>query len=361
MATSKDPTSKILRAVSSWSPGSWCLGSWSLACVLLAATPVSAQGKTDVVTLGNGDRITGEVKKLERGRLEFSTDDAGTLYLEWDKLISVVAQRFFEVGTSKGDRFLGSLDAAQPRMISVATGLGEVPLHMTDVTSILPIGRSFWRRLDGSIDAGFTYTQSSGIAQLTLNSDTVFRKPASSIRLTASATQTRQREGDDDDRATIEMSYLRYPWQRWFMFVAGRFESNQSLGLDLRSQLAVAVGPRLVNSNRAQMAAGAGIVVNNEQGVDVGAEQTVEGLLMWRTSYFTYDTPKTNLDISVQYYPGLSDRGRHRLQLDAAVKHEFWKDFFASVSLYDTFDSRPPNPDAEKNDVGIVFSLGWSY
>ena len=45
------------------------------------------QGRTDVVTLANGDRITGEVVRLERGRLEFKTDDAGTLYLEWDKLV----------------------------------------------------------------------------------------------------------------------------------------------------------------------------------------------------------------------------------------------------------------------------------
>ena len=44
--------------------------------------PVYGQGRTDVVTLANGDRITGEVARLERGRLKFETDDAGTLYLE---------------------------------------------------------------------------------------------------------------------------------------------------------------------------------------------------------------------------------------------------------------------------------------
>lgn len=332
-----------------------------LALALAWAGPLSAQGKTDVVTLANGDRITGEVKKLERGRLEFSTDDAGTLYFEWDKLVSVVANRFVEVLTTSGERYLGSLVAGQPRTVTVSTGLGDVPLPMATVTSILPIGRSFWSKLDGSIDAGFTYTQSSGIAQLTLNSDTVYRKPASSFRFTASATQTRQRDSDDDDRATAEMSYLRYPWHRWFMFVTGRFENNRSLGLELRSQAGIAFGPRLVNSNRAQMAAGAGIVVNNEQGVDVGATQNIEGLLLWRTSYFTYDRPRTNLDLAVQYYPSLSDPGRNRVQLDAAVKREFFKDFFAALSLYNTFDSRPPNPDAEKNDIGVVVSFGWSY
>jgi hypothetical protein len=333
---------------------------FAIALLLFLAAPASAQ-RTDVVTLANGDRITGEIKKLERGQLEFKTDDAGTLYFEWDKLLSVVAQRFFEVETGSGDRFLGSLDPAQPRMITVTTGLAPVTLAMADVTSILPIGRSFWRKLDGSIDAGFTYTQSSGIAQLTFNSDTVYRRPGRTFRVTASATQTRQRDGENDDRATVEMSYLRYPWQRWFMLIAGRLENNQSLGLELRSQIGGAVGPRLVNSNRAQMVAGAGVVVNDERAVDAEGSQNVEGLLLWRTSYFTYDTPRTNLDISVQYYPSFSDPGRHRLQVDAAVKREFWKDFFASLSLYDTFDSAPPNPDAERNDVGIVLSFGWSY
>ena len=73
--------------------------------------PAAAQGRTDVVTLGNGDRITGEVKRLERGRLEFETDDAGTLYLEWDNLLSVIAAtRVFEVVTGDGRRFVGTLD-----------------------------------------------------------------------------------------------------------------------------------------------------------------------------------------------------------------------------------------------------------
>jgi hypothetical protein len=37
-----------------------------------------------VISLANGDRITGDVVQIERGRLEFKTDDAGRLFLEWD-------------------------------------------------------------------------------------------------------------------------------------------------------------------------------------------------------------------------------------------------------------------------------------
>ena len=81
--------------------------------VRVFAAPAAGQGKTDVVTLRNGDRITGEIKRLERGRLEFSTDDAGTLYLEWDKVISVVSTtRQVEVMTRDGRLFLGTLTRA---------------------------------------------------------------------------------------------------------------------------------------------------------------------------------------------------------------------------------------------------------
>jgi hypothetical protein len=326
------------------------------------AAAAHAQGRTDVVTLANGDRITGEVKRLERGRLEFKTDDIGTLYLEWDKLARVVANRLVEVVTSDGRRFLGTLGPAPDRTLTVVTPAGEVSLPMSDVTLIRMIGRSFWRQIDGSIDAGFSYTRSSGVAQLNLNSDTVYRGPAFQARLTGSLTQTQTEDEEGrDDRATVEASYLRYPWARWFVFAAGRFETNESLGLELRSQIGGTVGPRLINSNRAQLVLGAGLAVNDERGVEVEATQNVEGLLLFGWSFFTYDRPQTNLDVNLQYYPSLSNAGRQRVQFDAGVKREFFKDLFVSLTVYNTYDSRPPNPTADTNDVGVVASIGWTY
>ena len=331
---------------------------------LMVSVPATAQGRTDVVTLANGDRITGEVVRLERGRLEFKTDDAGTLYLEWDKLLSVVAAtRLVEVLTTDGRHFLGTLGrTATDRALAIASPEGVASVQMAEVTFINPIGRSFWKKLDGSIDAGFSYTRSSGIAQLNFNADTIYRKPASQIRLTASATVTQTDESSDrDDRGSVEISYLRYPWQHWFFGAAGRFENNESLGLELRSQAGAVVGPRLVNSNRAQLSLGAGIAVNRERGVDVEATQNLEALFMLRTSYYTYDRPQTNLDVSLQYFPSLSNAGRHRVQLDAGVKREFWKDLFVSLNLYNSYDNRPPDPQANTNDIGVTLSVGWSY
>jgi hypothetical protein len=333
------------------------------ALVLLTLVSGTAHAqKTDVIKLTNGDRITGEVSSLKKGQLEFKTDDAGTIYLEWDKIISLEAARQFDVTTADGRRYFGSLEEGAPRELIVREASGVVSLPTIEVTLITPIGESFWKKLDGSLDIGFSYTRSSQIAQGTLNSTTIYRNPAFEVRVTASATLTQNEDdGNRDDRGTAQASYLRFRGQHLFVGGSAGFESNESLGLLLRSQIAAVAGARIVNTNRAQLSMSAGVSANDEQNVDADPTQNLEGIFAFRTSYYTYDRPRTNLDIALQYYPSLSDWGRQRVQLDASAKREVFKDVFIALNLFDTYDSRPPSTSAFTNDVGITLSFGWSY
>jgi len=334
----------------------------ALTLLLGFSATAHAQPKADVVRLANGDHITGEVKNLNRGQLELSTDDVGTLYFEWDKIVSLSAVGQFDVTTTDGRRFLGGLAAGDPKTLVIVEVATRVPLPMIEVATITPIGSSFWTKLDGSFDVGFSYTKSSEISTLNVNSSTLYRRPAFEGRLTASATlTTNPDDSHHDDRGSIQASYVRFRGQRLFIAAAAGFDSNESLGLLLRSQVAVAVGPRLINNNRAQLSIAGGLAANDERNVDADPTQNLEGVFTFRQSYYRYDRPKTNVDVSFQYYPSLSNWGRQRIQLDASARREVLKDFFLAINMFDTFDSRPPTPDAAKNDVGVSFSIGWSY
>jgi Protein of unknown function, DUF481 len=334
----------------------------SAALLLMLLSDTAYAQRTDVVRLANGDRFTGEISSLTKNQLQLKTDDAGTVALEWDKVVSLESTREFDVTTLDGRRFLGSLSAGAPHSLIIRGAAGEVSLPPLEVTEITPIGMSFWRKLDGSLDVGFSYTRSSEVAQLSVNTTTLYRNPAFEARLYGSATLTYN--GDDgsrDDRGTIQASYLRFRGQQLFIGAGVGFESNESLGLLLRSQVAAVAGARLINTNRAQLAVSAGLSANDERNVDADPTQNLEGLFTFRSSYYTYDRPRTNIDVSLQYYPGLTDWGRQRIQLDAGAKREIWKDVFISINLFDTFDSRPPTTSAKTNDVGVVLSFGWSY
>jgi hypothetical protein len=153
----------------------------ALVLALLVGWPGSAawaQPKTDVVRLSNGDRVTGEIVSLKLGRLELKTDDAGTIAFEWDNIASVESTRQFEVGTTDDRRLLGSLQPGVGRVVRLVTNSGDLMLPMAEITTIYPIGASFWKKLDGSANMGYSYTRSSAIGQFSLNWDTTFRRPS---------------------------------------------------------------------------------------------------------------------------------------------------------------------------------------
>ena len=65
---------------------------------------VIAAPKTDVVVFINGERLTGEVKGLERGILSYSTDFMGTIDIEWDKVAQLRSDQLFEIEMLDGTR-----------------------------------------------------------------------------------------------------------------------------------------------------------------------------------------------------------------------------------------------------------------
>ena len=342
-------------------------GLMAFAIVILFSAPAYAQ-KTDVITLANGDRITGEITGLNKGRLELKTDDIGTIAIEWDNIVQISSPRLFEVETTDGRRVLGILAMAGDRTIAVKDVTGAVTLRIPEITRVSPIGAGFWSKLEGSLSSGFSYTRSSGIAQVNLNGDLLYRRPQTVVRLTGSATITAQEQDEsdaedsgNDDRGATEFSYARYRGAHWFIIGATRFETNQSLGLVLRSQAGGGVGRRLKNTNKAQVELAGGLAGNDEQGVDTEATQNLEGLILFHSSYFSYDGPKTQVDLTFQYYPSLSNWGRQRIQLDSSFKRDIWKDLNGSVNFFLTFDSDPPNPNAARSDLGVTFSLGWTF
>ena len=91
----------------------------------LAGTTSALAQKTDVVYLTNGDRITGDVKRLERGRLLVKTQSMGSIYLEWTAVEQVVSDKHLQLELTDGRRVLGSLHRAFGSQISVATVFGE--------------------------------------------------------------------------------------------------------------------------------------------------------------------------------------------------------------------------------------------
>lgn len=327
----------------------------------LAASPALA-AKTDVVVLKNGDHLTGEVQQLERGRLQLKTDDMGTVEIEWDKVASVAAAAPFDVEDLRGRRYMGSL-AAGPgagQMQIAWTGTTET-IDLWLVVRIRRLNKSFWRRLDGSLDVGASYTSASSLFKLDVAGNLGVERPGYAISIDASSTLSSQPGIDDTRRSNLALAYHRRFPDRWLLLAQGQLEQNRELGFDLRSSLAGGGGRYLVRGRQHELLAGLGLSVNHEVPVEGDGTTNVEAMAVFSFDRFAYDFPKVDISATLAGFASLTDGGRYRLELDAQVKRELVKDFYATLRGYESYDNRPATDGAATNDYGVTFALGWSF
>jgi hypothetical protein len=334
-----------------------------LALLSCLAMPAHAD-KTDVIYMRNGDRVTCEIKRLERGQLTVSTDAMGTIYIEWDDIAQLVSKELYIVEMQDGERIRGTL--AMPfddgtLLITEDDNARRVPMTQIVWIDPLKLDEKLVKRWDGSLSAGFDTTKASSITSLTADFDARRRAEKFLLAFEGSWYSRSQDEAEDTIRATFGTSYKRYLANRWYWALLGAFERNDELGIDLRTLAGGGYGRFLLQTGHSLWSATGGAVVNREQ--RAGSEDTetnVEALLATDFSYYTYDSPKTTLNTSLDVFPSLTESGRVRVDLDVGLRREIITDFFVELSLYDSYDSEPPI-EGEKNDYGIVTSIGYTF
>lgn len=330
--------------------------------LIASAAPAAAQ-KTDIVVLLRGDRLTCEVQRLERGRLVATTDDLGTVYIEWDKVREVTATASFEIEDENGNRYLGTLGpGAAAGEMNVTTVIGNITVPMRSVVGIQRIGAGFWQRIDGAVDLGASYTSSSELLKIDASVKATYLRPQWEVTVAGQSSITRQPDAQETRRNEGSIQYLkslRSP--RWLALGQGEVSQNPELGYDLRTGVAGGIGRYLLRRSRDRVLAGGGLAVNREWPVD--GDQRTNTELLGAISYdrATYDFPKTDINISLAVLPSLSDTGRVRADFDAGFSRELFKDLFLKIGFYERFDNRPPSEGAVHHDYGSTLSFGWSF
>jgi len=174
--------------------------------------------KTDVVTLNNGDDITGEVKDLKRGKLKLSTDAMSTVYIEWPKISTLVTEgKIFEVELEDGTVYFGSLRAAEDAdKISLLVDGDTTTVATDDIVRLARIKKSVWDQIDGSLDLGFDYTQENDKLDFSLSSDVKYKWGLNDIKWDLDVTLSRQEGVTDINKLNTTLMYLRQFGSKWF-------------------------------------------------------------------------------------------------------------------------------------------------
>ena len=127
-----------------------------------------------------------------------------------------------------------------------------------NVVRIAQIEDNFWDRLLGSLSFGYSFTKASNVAQGNLGFRAIHRTEKRSFSLEGSTIITSDQENEGTQRSDLGFTMTRFRPNRWFNTYLIGFESNDELGLDLRSSIGAGFGRYSIQTGPGRLVAAFG-------------------------------------------------------------------------------------------------------
>lgn len=334
----------------------------SAACgaLLTAACCAYAQdGERDSVVLTTDNRLEGEIIELARGKLTFAIDGAGPVEIDWNNVETLTSPREFDVELGSGERLSGSIFSPSPGRLAVTAGTAPADIETDDVIRITPIAATAAERTSGFVDFGLDFLTANDELDLRVDAEAENRMRN---YLTTLSVDSIVSEIDDETaqrRNYFQIRSRRLLKSRWFAIGRLHLEEDRELDLDTRTLLGFGAGRTLLQSNRAVVALYGGLAGDRERYRGIpGKQDSVEAFVSVEWDWFELggDTQVTTNATTFFSF----DRSRRRIELDARLQRAMFGNVHWSVSLYESYDSDPPEG-LENSDLGLSFAIGRSF
>ena len=338
-----------------------------IALLLMTAVTVFAKHDDDVVILKNGDRLTGEIKGLQRGELRIKADYmAESVRLDWAKVEKIESKSTYMIWLVDGTQFTNVMrmlptNSAATNNFIIGNAGDVVSVKQMDVLRIAPVEARFWKQLEGSVDFGLSYTSGNDQYQTELVATTTYRTGSHSFTTSIDSAFTGQPRGDSTSRNQFTFDYRKQLNQRWF--TGGLFDllSSDQQSLNLRTTVGGLIGRNVKQSENTRFSVFGGIAGTREKySASLGKPRTVNADAIAGFDFTTFRFKTTDVRSRFVAFPSLTTPGRTRLQLTSDLHIKIVSDLYWGFHLYENFDSKPPVR-ADKNDLGVSTSLGWKF
>jgi len=336
--------------------------------ILLALTAAYA----DTVVVDSGDRLHGEIEKLEGGKLFLKTPYAGSIRIDWNQVVEIESDASYQVETEGGLRLRGAMRRQGDYVVVGGGDADNAPNHEAFATAVTGIVRmendelpGFWETLDGTVGVGYTFTRgNSDQTQASLTARGNYRHDGYTLRGDLNSIFAEIDDSERQSRHALNTRFDRYLSPNSFAFAIAAFERNDRQQLDLRSRVGGGFGWKVIQERDRTFDLLGGFTLTNEQfraeeGDLLPRKSTGEGLLgfEWRSTRFWGIELSTRLTA----HPNLVQTGRYRIEYDSGAAIPLIAGFTWNVNLFDRYDNRPPREELERNDYGMVSSLGFSF
>ena len=332
------------------------------ATLLLTHVPVLAEDN-DIVIFDNGDRVTGEFKSLQRGRVTIKSYGASTINLYWDKVSQVQIERSILVETISGARYSGSIGTSDNGAeLVVQTATGPVTVRNNQIVKMFPIDSKGLKDLKINVSAGYNFAKANNVTQANVGADVTQRTTRYIAKIRYSGNISDSDDNSSSQRRILASSYSRLRPNRWLTSGTLSFDTNDELNINLRSSVGAGIGRILSESDHSFFSLQGGLLLTRENlGENPDDIDSVESFIDVQWNWYTFANPDLDWSTDLRIIPSLTESGRVRADLNASLSWKLVGDLRWQLDFYSTYDSKPQSDDAENSDYGVNTSLAYKF
>lgn len=330
--------------------------------ILLYISSAQMYGQKDTIRLINDDVLVGEIEKLDKSVLTFSTDYSDSDFkIEWRKVVELKSNSRFIIAMSHGKRVTGRINSVEGKEKTVKVTLEDQSLEekLNDIIFLEPIGKKALSNLSIDVDFGITLTKANNLRQLNTYIGGTYLARKWSANGFFKTVLSRQDGASDIRRMDAELGGQYFLPNDWFVTARAKYLSNDEQLLDLRSTYQGGAGYYFLHNNSMYFSAMAGMAYTNEiYSNDNPARSSAEAL--FGLGFQKYSIGDLSFITTAALYPSLTESGRYRVDLNGDMKYDLPLDFYIKLSITYNYDSQPTEGAAD-SDYVFTTSFGWEF
>ncbi len=345
-----------------------CLNKQIWTCILIIAighfNKTMAQGAKDTLYLHNGIVVHGEFKKISVGRIYFDADDIGLFNMKTNSVDYLIAtSQLYRINTASKEIIYSKINKGfRPGLLNIISD--SIPLELTfqKINSISYFfERDSIKNLEGDVSMGYSYTKSSNIGRLNFSGSLKYMTKKSDFSLIANSISTQSSGNYTRDRENIKFITQTFYSPNFLGLAILNYQRNLELGLSRRFQEGYGMAYDAFSTHEMDGYIGTGLLINQEKSIEGIETDHLELPLILQYYFFKFNNPEITLNLGSNFYFSLTQKGRIRHDSELKIDWEIIGDLSINLTVYNSTDTHPPSPIANKIDYGIVFGLGYSF
>jgi hypothetical protein len=329
-------------------------------CILSRA---SGQQK-DTIILYNGQMLIGAVQDAGLGSMVIDDIDLKMQSIKLFKIKKLIIQEVFKIETVEKLFYFGTLKTTNKEgWVDIHTTDGaDIPIHITKIFLLISMDANIFKRMNGNISAGLSFTKSSGIGQVNFSANVDFATKHFDYNLSVSSIGSIDSGKFSRDNENAQFYAIYDLTGAWFLAVSPQYQRNLELNISRRYLGLLGAGNKLFIKKNWRLLLVSGLSISQEKSTeDVQSGALYEIPIIFQFNFYQFHNPDIQISSNQAVYFSLSQKGRVRYNGSTTFSWQLIRYFYLNISPYTNYDSKPPAGSASTFDYGIVVGLSYKF